>query len=180
MAVLALAVLGASVWAVVASGIVASVTDEDRLQASVEDAGALGPLLFLGLMVLLVPLNVPGLAFVVSSTTLFGPVAGTVLSLVGGFVASAIGILGARRLGRAAFEARVPPRIRRLEERLSARGFWGVVALRSFTFLAQPVDWLCGLSSMPTRTVLTATAIGLVPPTLVLALGGEQILERLL
>ena len=59
------------------------------------------------------------------------------------------------------------------------RGFWGVVALRCVTFLMQPVDWLCGLSSMPLRRVLSATFVGLIPPTLVVALTGGGVLQLL-
>lgn len=174
------AVVVAAVWLVARSGIAEHARDEERLRATVEDAGPFGPIVFLGLMVLLVPLNVPGLLFVVPSSTLFGTAGGVALSLAGGFTASAVGIVAARRLGRGAFEARMPSRIRRLEERLSARGFWGVVVLRSCTFLLQPVDWLCGLSSIPMRTVLTGTFVGLIPPTLVLSLGGSEFLERVL
>lgn len=177
---LALTAVALAVVLVSRTGIVDHVRDEDRLRDTVEGAGPLGPLLFVALMVVLVPLNVPGLLLVVPSTTLFGPPGGVALSLAGGFLASAVGILGARRLGRATVEARLPASIRRLEARVSARGFWGVVALRSCTFLLQPVDWLCGLSSMPTRTVLAATFVGLVPPTLVVTLGGDRLLGGLL
>jgi uncharacterized membrane protein YdjX (TVP38/TMEM64 family) len=177
---LVVVLLAAIVVVVFRSGLVDAVRDEEQLRSDVERAGVLGPLLFLGLMVLLVPLNVPGIAFVLPATTLFGTAGGIALSLLGGYAASVIGVLGARWLGRSAFEARIPPRVRRVEQRLSAHGFWGVVALRSCTFLMQPVDWLCGISSIPTRTVLTATFIGLIPPTLVLCLGGDELLSRVL
>jgi uncharacterized membrane protein YdjX (TVP38/TMEM64 family) len=159
------------------SGVIDHVRDEDELRATVDDAGVFGPLLFLGLMIVLVPLNVPGVLFVIPSTSLFGVVGGVALSLVGGFIASAIGVAVARHLGRPVFESRLPPRIRRLEERLSRHGFWGVVVARLVLYLDQPIDWLCGLSSIPMRTVLTATFVGLVPPTLVWALGAGSILE---
>lgn len=165
---------------VVQSGLIGHVSDQERLQATVTHAGVFAPLLFVGLMVLLVPLNVPGLLFVIPATTLFGTVGGVALSLIGGFLASTIGIVAARRLGRAAFEDRMPPRIRRIEARISRRGFWGIVLLRSFTFLLQPVDWLCGLSSMRMRTVLSATFVGLVPPTLVIAVTGGGVLDLVL
>ncbi|MFP5321307.1 MAG: TVP38/TMEM64 family protein [Acidimicrobiia bacterium] len=168
------------VAAVVPSGVLDRFTDQDELRRTVEGAGAWGPLLFVGLMVLLVPLNVPGLLFVIPATTLFGTVPGVALSLIGGFLASAIGIVGARRLGRDALVRRLPPRLQRLEARLCERGFWAVVALRSVTFLLQPVDWLCGLTRMPMRTVLGATFVGLIPPTLVIALTGGGILDLVL
>jgi uncharacterized membrane protein YdjX (TVP38/TMEM64 family) len=161
------------------SGLVDHVSDQDRLQATVEDAGWWGPLLFVSLMVLLVPLNVPGLVFVIPSTTLFGLAGGIALSLLGGFLASAVGIVAARRLGRNAFASRMPPRIKRWEARLSERGFWAVVVLRSFTFLLQPVDWLCGVSSISMRTALAGTFVGLVPPTVVIAVSGGGILDLL-
>ena len=169
--------IAAVVALVVQSGLFGHVSDEQRLQETVRDAGAWGPFLFVGLMVLLVPLNVPGLLFVIPATTLFGTAGGVVLSHTGGFLASAIGIVAARHLGRSAFESKLPPRIRRVEARLSKHGFWAVVLLRTFTFLLQPVDWLCGLSSMKMRTVLSATFIGLIPPTLFIALTGGGVLD---
>ena len=168
------------VAAVVTSGVLDRFTDQQELRATVEGAGGWGPLLFVVLMVVLVPLNVPGLLFVIPATTLFGTVAGVALSLVGGFLASAVGIVGARRLGRDALVRRLPPRLQRLEARLCERGFWAVVGLRSVTFLFQPVDWLCGLTRMPMRTVLGATFVGLIPPTLVIALTGGGLLDLVL
>jgi len=129
--------------------------------------------------VLLVPLNIPGLLFVIPSTTLFGVLPGILLSLLGGFLASAIGIVAARRLGRGLFESKMPPRVLRWEARLSEHGVWAVVVLRSFTFLLQPVDWLCGVSSMRMRTALAGTFVGLIPPTVVIALTGGGLLDVL-
>ncbi len=172
--------IGLVIALVAVTGLTDHVSSEERLQETVDRAGLLGPVLFVGLMVLLVPLNVPGVLFVVPSVALFGPVGGVLLSLTGGFLASAIGVVAARRLGRPAFEARMPPRIRRLEERLSRHGFWGVAVLRMLTYLLQPVDWLCGLSSIPMRTVLAGTFVGLIPPTLVISLGGGSLLSRVL
>ncbi|MFP5578502.1 MAG: TVP38/TMEM64 family protein [Acidimicrobiia bacterium] len=178
-AAVAVGVLG-SVAAVVTSGVLGRFSDQEELRSTIDAAGVWGPLLFVGLMVVLVPLNVPGLLFVIPASTLFGTVGGVVLSLTGGFLASTVGVVGARRLGRDAFIARLPPRLRRLEERLCERGFWAVVALRSVTFLLQPADWLCGLSRMPMRTVLAGTFVGLVPPTLVIALTGGGVLDLVL
>lgn len=181
--VLALAAVVVVVGLVVAgfaTGTIQDLADQQRIERLVDDAGVLGPAVFLGLMVTLVPLNVPGLVFVVPATTLFGTAAGVALSLTGGFLASCIGIVAARRLGREAFQSRMPPRVLALEARLSRRGFWGVVGLRCVTFLLQPIDWLCGLSRMPMRTVVAGTFVGLIPPTLVIALTGGGLLDLIL
>ncbi|MDQ2649781.1 MAG: VTT domain-containing protein [Actinomycetota bacterium] len=173
-------VLVAFVGVLVATGAFETISDRDELERIVDDAGLWGPLLFLALMVTFVPLNVPGLVFVIPSTTLFGRPAGVVLSLAGGFLASWIGVVAARRLGRHRVEARMPERLLRLEQRLSARGFWAVVVSRMFTFLFQPIDWLWGLSSLPMRTVLVGTFIGLIPPTMVIALTGGGLVDLVL
>ena len=176
---LVLAAVALLIGVAFASGLVAHVSDQDRLQATVEDAGAWGPVLFVVLMVLLVPLNVPGLVFVIPATTLFGLPGGIALSLLGGFLASVVGIAAARHLGRDAFATRMPARVQRWEARLAERGFWAVVLLRCFTFLLQPADWLCGISSIPMRTVLTGTFVGLIPPTVVIAVSGGGLLDLL-
>lgn len=165
---------------IIESGLVGRLSDQEELQRTVEDAGAWAPLLFLGLMIVLVPLNVPGIIFVIPATTIFGTVTGVVLSLIGGFVASSIGIVAARRLGRSAFETRMPPRLKRLETRMARGGLWGVAIARCFAFLFQPLDWLCGLSSLPMRTVLVGTFIGLIPPTLAIALSGGGLIDLIL
>lgn len=172
------AVAGAVVVAFT-SGFVDRMTNQAELERTVDDAGALGPVVFLALMITLVPLNVPGVLFVIPSTTLFGTVGGMTLSLVGGFVASAVGMVAARRLGRPYLESRMPPRVQRWEERLCRHGFWGVAGARTFTYLLQPVDWLCGLSSMPMRTALAGTFVGLIPPTVVIALTGGGVIDAL-
>jgi uncharacterized membrane protein YdjX (TVP38/TMEM64 family) len=120
--VLVVLAIGVLVWLVLSSGVTDQVRDDERLRQTVNEAGVFGPVLFVALMVLLVPLNVPGVLFVVPSAALFGPVGGVLLSLLGGFGASAVGVAAARRLGRSAFESRMPPRIQRVEGRLRRPG----------------------------------------------------------
>lgn len=165
---------------IVQTGVIGRFSDEEELRRTVEDAGVWGPLLYLVLMIVLVPLNVPGIIFVIPATTIFGTAGGVALSLVGGFVASAIGIVAARRLGRGAFESKMPERVLRMESRLSERGIWAVIGIRCFVFLLQPFDWLLGVSSMPLRTVMIGTFVGLIPPTLVIALTGGGVLDLVL
>ena len=173
-------VVVAAVVAAFATGFVDRMADRDELERTVDGAGVLGPVVFLALMVALVPLNVPGVLFVIPSTTLFGAAGGIVLSLLGGFAASALGMLTARHLGRPYLAHRLPPRVVRWEERLCRHGFWGVAGARTFTFLLQPVDWLCGLSTLPMRTALAGTFVGLIPPTLFISLTGGAALDAVL
>jgi uncharacterized membrane protein YdjX (TVP38/TMEM64 family) len=169
---LVLAVTVGALVAVRITGVADQLEEGGRIHGAVQEAGVFGPVAFVALMSALVPVDVPGALFVVSGTSVFGMAAGIALSVVGGFGACTVGVLASRRLGRAAFERRIPPRLRRFEERFSRRGFWGVVALRTVTYLLPPADWLCGVSSIPTRTVLAGTFVGLIPQTVVLAFVG--------
>ncbi|MDZ7676297.1 MAG: VTT domain-containing protein [Acidimicrobiales bacterium] len=169
--------VGVAIWT---SGVLDIVTSEEELRATVDDAGAWGPVVYLALMILLVPLSVPGVLFSVPATTLFGTPLGLTLAFLGGYIGSVIGIVGARRLGRRAVEHRLPLRVRKWEQRFSQRGFWAVTVARCLTYLFQPLDWLCGISSIPMRTALAGTFVGLIPPTLVVCLSGGGLLDLLL
>lgn len=165
---------------IVQTGLFGRFSDQEELRRTVDDAGVWGPVVFLVLMIVLVPLNVPGLIFVIPSTTLFGTVGGFTLSMIGGFVGSTIGIVAARRLGRSAFESKMPARVLAMEGRLSERGIWAVIGIRCFVYLLQPFDWLLGVSRMPMRTVLLGTFIGLIPMTLIIALTGGGLIDLIL
>lgn len=165
---------------IIQTGLFGRFTDQEELRRTVDDAGVWGPVVFLTLMIVLVPLNVPGLIFVIPSTTLFGTCWGFVLSMIGGFIGSTIGVVAARRLGRSVFESKMPARVLAMESRLSERGIWAVIGIRCFVYLLQPFDWLLGVSSMPLRTVLLGTFIGLIPMTLIIALTGGGLIDLIL
>lgn len=171
--------VAAIVGLIFSTGLADHVTDQERLRSTVDGAGIWAPVLFVALMVVFIPLNVPGVVFVIPATTLFGLPGGIALSLLGGFTASAIGMVAARRLGRTVVETRMPAWLRRWERRLAERGFWAVVGLRSVTFLFQPVDWICGLSGVPMRTALAGTFVGLIPPTVLLSVSGGGLLDAI-
>lgn len=165
---------------IIQTGLFGRFTDQEELRRTVDDAGVWGPAVFLALMIVLVPLSVPGLIFVIPSTTLFGTVGGFTVSMIGGFIGSAIGIVAARRLGRSVFESKMPARVLAMESRLSERGIWAVIGIRCFVYLLQPFDWLLGVSRMPLRTVLVGTFIGLIPMTLIVALTGGGLIDLIL
>lgn len=161
------------------SGLSDLVNDRDRFEARVTESGPWGPLVFLGLFTLLVPVGVPGLLFVVPATILWPAPAAVALSLAGGMTSSAVGMVAARQLGRRAVERRLPERFRAWDARIARTGIWGVIVLRVFTYLAAPADWVVGLSRVPMATALLGTAIGLTVPTLFVVLVGGSAVELL-
>ena len=171
---LALVAVVAGIIAVVhLSGVLDVVTDDDRLRSAVDSAGWWGPMLFVAAFTVLVAIGVPGVVFVVPASVIYPAPAAIALCLAGGYTSSSVGVVFARTVGRDVVARRLPERFRRWDEAIARRGLVAVIGLRIVTYLAAPADWLLGLSSIPTRTILVGTAIGLVPPTLVyVVLGG--------
>lgn len=173
-------VIAAVVVALRVTGLAELVRDQDRLDDLVDRAGLAGPVLFALLFTLLVPVGVPGLVFVLPAAVIFSAPVAIAVSLVGGYTSSAIGMIAARRLGRAQLEARLSPRMLAWNERISRGGVGAVIALRVITYLAAPADWLLGLTKISNRDLAIGTAIGLVPPTLAYVIGGGGLLDLVL
>ncbi len=162
------------------SGLTDLLGDEDRLQELVDDAGWLAPILYTLLFTVLVPVGVPGLVFVLPAAVVFPAPVAIAVCLVAGYLSSGAGVWFARTIGRQTVEAKMPPSFRKWDERLARRGFVAVIALRTLTYLAAPADWLLGLSSIPTRTIVVGTVVGLIPPTLLYVIAGGGVLDLIL
>lgn len=172
-----LAVLGGAVvllLAAQATGLLDVVRDGDRLADAVDRAGLWGPLLYIVLMTVLVPVGVPGVPFVVAAGVLWSVPVAVVASLIGGVTSSTIGIVGARRLAREELQAKLPGWLEGVDVRLDRAGIWGVIALRVVLYLTAPADWVVGLSRIPMRVALVGTAIGLVPTTVGYVVAGPE------
>lgn len=162
------------------SGLTDLLGDEDRLQELIDDAGWMAPFLYTMVFTVLVPVGVPGLVFVLPAAVVFPAPTAIAVCLVAGYLSSGAGVWFARTVGRQTVEARMPASFRKWDERIARRGLVAVLALRILTYLAAPADWLLGLSSIPTRTIVIGTGIGLVPPTLLYVIAGGGVLDLLL
>lgn len=162
------------------SGLTDLLGDEDRLQELVDDAGWIAPFLYTIVFTVLVPVGVPGLVFVLPAAVVFPAPVAIAVCLVAGYLSSGAGVWFARTVGRRTVEARMPRSFRKWDERIARRGLVAVLGLRIITYLAAPADWLLGLSSISTRTIVVGTGIGLVPPTLLYVIAGGGVLDLIL
>lgn len=161
-AVLALIALAAVlVWW---SGVLGDLADPELLRARVAAAGAWGPLLFVGMAVALFAVFM--LAPAIWAAPLLWPLPE---ALTYSLIAALAGSVGTywltRQLGRQWARRRIPPRVRRWEERLEARPLATVVVLRLLLWANPLVDMLIAVNPMPVRTYMLGTCVGLVPPT---------------
>ncbi|MFC7139302.1 TVP38/TMEM64 family protein [Halosimplex aquaticum] len=156
------------------------VTDPIWVRAQVSALGPLAPAAFVGLQtaqVVLAPL--PGQVIGASAGYAFGTVAGTVYSMVGVLLGTAIAFTASRRYGRPYVERVVDPAaLARWDGFVDRRGAAGLFVL--FLLPVFPDDLLCfvaGLSELRLRTVLALVAVGRTPSFLVAAFAGERLAD---
>lgn len=171
MAVGALAVVTAAPW----------LGEPEAVRAYVASYGPWAPVAFMGLQVVQVVLApIPGQLLGVAGGYLFGPLRGTVYSMVGVTIGSYVVIRGSRALGRPAVERWVDEDVRkRFEDRVRAGGV--PVLFLLYLLPAFPDDALCaiaGLTPIRIRTLMVLVVVGRTPSFLLVAYAGSSFAEQ--
>ena len=138
----------------------------DGMQALLASAGPYGPLLFMGVCVAGIFMHFPEVVLV----ALGGVALGAPKAFVYGWVACLIGatatFLVVRYLGRDYVQRGLAtrfPRLRALDDRLERHGFRTVLVLRLLLFMAPPLNWALGATSVRFPHYLAGTALGMLP-----------------
>lgn len=167
--------------------------DAATLQAWVADAGAAGPLLFMGLYALATVLLLPGAVLTFAGGALFGPLWGTFYNLTGATLGAVLAFLAARYLGSGWVQARVGTgsdgRIGRLVTGVEAEG-WRFVAFTRLVplFPFNLLNYALGLTRIPFLPYLIATYIFMLPGAVAYTYlgyagreavgGGEELIQK--
>src|SRR5258705_990215 len=88
--------------------------EPESIRTAIDRLGFWGPLAFVALVALRIPLGVPSGFALIGGGLVFGSVQGTIYGSAGLLISALIVFLGARWAGRDAVEARVPARMRYL------------------------------------------------------------------
>jgi uncharacterized membrane protein YdjX (TVP38/TMEM64 family) len=164
----------------VAVGVVAVATVDlpavDPARDWLDRAGPARPLLLaLGVGVALLG-PVPRTALSVLAGLVAGFWTGLAISLAGGMLGGAGAFLLGRTLGRPAVAALAGPRLARADRFLDARGFAAVLTLRLFPAAPFTVtSYAAGLSAVRPGPYLAATALGLLPSTVLQVGAGASV-----
>lgn len=144
----------------------AFITDVDALRAWIRQFGALAPLVFIVIQaVQVVVAPVPGQVVALAAGYLFGPLAGTVYSLIGVIIGSAIAFSLAKRYGRSFVEDVVHEDVvERFDGFVDTVGIPGLLAFVAIPGLPDDaVCFLAGLTKWSLPTFLGVIAIGRLP-----------------
>lgn len=170
---LAMVVIGVLSW-FYASGTYAAI-DPEKMRAWLQDAGAWGGVVFVLAYCVLQPLGVRSVFFLLSAPMVWQPLTAFVLSWAGTLAASLAAFGFARFVGRSWVQRRLPPGIRRLDDRLATRGLRTVLLLRLLFYTAPTLQFALGVSRVRAGAFLTGTLLGVVPFTALMTLLGARI-----
>ncbi|MGB9337913.1 MAG: VTT domain-containing protein [Polyangiales bacterium] len=170
---LAMVVIGVLSW-LYASGTYAAI-DPEKMRAWLQDAGAWGGVVFVLAYCVLQPLGVRSVFFLLSAPMVWQPLTAFVLSWAGTLAASLAAFGFARFVGRSWVQRRLPPGIRRLDDRLATRGLRTVLLLRLLFYTAPTLQFALGVSRVRAGAFLTGTLLGVVPFTALMTLLGARI-----
>lgn len=122
--------------------------------------------------------GLPGLPFIVAAGVLFGTLLGSILAWIGAMLGSVLGYLIARTVGHD-IVVRWVRRFRRVDAAVTeARDFSGMLRLRLLPVLPLGiVNFVGGLAHSPIASYLAATAIGIIPATVIYAYFADSLLE---
>jgi uncharacterized membrane protein YdjX (TVP38/TMEM64 family) len=138
--------------------------DAAALENWVNSAGAAGPLLFMAIYALVTVLFLPGSVITLVGGALFGPVWGTLWNLTGATIGASLAFLISRYLGADWVTRRAGPRIKRLDDGVSAEGWRFVAFVRLVPlFPFNLLNYALGLTRIPFLHYVLATWIFMLP-----------------
>lgn len=153
--------------------------DEEQVGLWVRAAGAWGPALFVVLFSIGNGLGAPGFIFLLPAAALWPAWEAFLLNWLGSMGAGVIGYAFARGIGRSFVERHLPRRLRGLDRHIEKRAVRGVAFLRITLFLAAPVHWALGLTSISSRDLLIGSALGFVPPVALWTFASNELFDAI-
>jgi uncharacterized membrane protein YdjX (TVP38/TMEM64 family) len=137
--------------------------------------GLLGPAAHVVVFAIGTTLLIPAPVFIAAGALLFGDLLGSLVNWLGELAGAALAFQVSRRLGRDLVERWLPARFRHLDARAERQGFWLILYLRLAWVPYIPVNYAAGLTRMRFRDFMAATALGMIPATLILTLFVEDL-----
>jgi uncharacterized membrane protein YdjX (TVP38/TMEM64 family) len=175
LALLAVIVVGLFAFAR-ATGLPAYLSAE-RIRSVVADLGPWGPLAFVIIFCVGEFVHVPGVVFVAAAVVAYGRTGGGVLAFLGALAAVTVSFLVVRTIGGKPLGALRSSLARRILSHLESHPVRTVFLLRLLLWMAPQLNYVLALSTVPFRSYLVGTALGLVVPIAGLALLSERLLH---
>jgi uncharacterized membrane protein YdjX (TVP38/TMEM64 family) len=150
----------------------------EEIRKTIQSAGPIAPLFFLLLYSLGPTFFFPSWVLSVSAGISFGPLWGTILTLIGATTGATIAFSVARYLGRGAVARILKGRLKDLDNRVENHGFQVIFILRLIPLVPFDVlDYMGGLSKIRTSDYILGTFFGIIPGTIAYVYLGHSMLD---
>ncbi len=135
------------------------------------------PVLFVVLYVAASALAMPGAILTLAGGAVFGPFWGTVLTMVGANLGATAAFFIARSLGRDGVERLAGARLKTFDDAICDYGFQCLLVLRLIPLVPfNALNFAFGLTALRWPTYAIATALGILPGTIVYTMFADAIL----
>lgn len=135
--------------------------------------GAWGPVLLLALYVARPLLLFPTTALILVSGSLYGPLWGTLINVVGENISAGFAFLLGRFMGRKYVREHEQGWVRKYDDLMTSEGFMTVLVMRLLFFPFDVVNYMSGMTGVAYRQYALASFIGLLPATITFTVLGD-------
>jgi uncharacterized membrane protein YdjX (TVP38/TMEM64 family) len=156
---------------------VLSSDDETRIKSWVEGFTWFGPVLIILLMIVqMFLLIIPSILLMIVSVLAYGPVWGSIISLISVGIASTLGYGIGRQLGVNPVQRILGEKtLQKIESFVNDYGFWAVAITRINPFLSNDaISFVTGMIKMDYWKFISSSFLGIGPLILFLAITGED------
>ncbi|MBI3597651.1 MAG: TVP38/TMEM64 family protein [Nitrospirae bacterium] len=141
----------------------------EAIRAAIQSVGYLAPLLYLLIYSIAPVFFVPGWIITIAGGLAFGPLWGTILTVVGATIGATLAFFVGRFLGRDFVTRLLKEKFKTmdsLDEQAASRGFEVVFFLRLIPLVPFNVlDYMAGISKIGARDYILGTFLGIIPGT---------------
>ena len=151
--------------------------DEARVKKWVEGFGWFGPVMIvLAMIVQMFLLVIPTILLMIVSTLAYGPIWGSIINFIAVIIASSVGYAIGKYLGLSFIERLLGEKTtKKITTFIQEYGFWAVVITRINPFLSNDaISFVAGILKMNYWKFISATAVGITPLILLIAITGQN------
>ncbi|MEM6962451.1 MAG: VTT domain-containing protein [Myxococcota bacterium] len=151
----------------------------EAIQSTIRGAGWWGMLVFVLMFSVGELLHIPGIVFVAASMLVYDRFLGTLIAYAGAVMAVTVSFLVVRTLGGQVLGTLEQPWVRRALLRLDQRPIRTVILLRIVLWMLPALNYALALTRIRLFHYVLGSALGLLPPIVLISLLFDWFLERL-
>jgi len=148
------------------------------LRHEVVRSGFLGPLLIVGAYLASIGVPFPTMSLATLSGSVYGPLAGGLLAIVGFNLSTCFGFWLGRFLGRNFIDKHERGWVMTYNQKLCKSGFVTVLLMRLVSIPSDVVSFGCGMTKMPFRQFAAGTFFGSLPMIITFDVLGSALMRR--